>query len=120
MRQPFILMTAALAILAISTSARLCAMETGDYAGVSEGGELFLSVQNDNLDIAIGVPGCAGEGKGKLVRTGEGRWTATLTDSDASCTLDIQQQGNRFNVLEHDCSYFHGFSCRFDGFVTKN
>lgn len=112
------MLRAILAALLIALPSTVGAMDDGQYDGVSEGGSLSMVVKGAAIEISIGIPGCAGQGNGTLEKTSEGHWIVTLKDGDNMCELDIVKQGStRFNVAEGSCSYFHGTSCRFDGFV---
>lgn len=106
------------ALVVFSQSAS--AMEQGRYEGPADGGWLSVTVRDSAFEIAVANErGCGGSAQGRIVKASHDHWTVAVTADGQSCKLDIMRQGSdRYNIEEDRCSYFHGASCSFSGFVT--
>lgn len=95
----------------------------GRYVGRFEGGadgDLSISASSAgriSVSLSIGaVSGCTGDISGTATPNGQ---SLTLIkprdDSGNQCRLTFFRRGDRVDISEEGCGYFHGFECTFNG-----
>lgn len=99
----------------------------GKYKGAFEGGakgSASISSRPGNklaISIGIGSEDCSGGIDGTV--SAPTAATAVIRkpkdDSGHACRLTLGRRGDRLTVTEDGCSYYHGFSCSFNGILTK-
>jgi len=95
----------------------------GRYVGSFEGGadgDLNLSAMNDgriSVSLSIGAAsGCTGDISGTAIPHGQSLTLIKPKDeSGHQCRLNVFRRGNRMDLTEDGCGYFHGFECSFSG-----
>ncbi len=101
-------------------------MWAGDYAGNFEGeaeGDLSLSPRADGrVSVALSVASaeCTGEVSG-IGKPANNRLVLIKPrdESGKQCRLTFSKRGDRIEISEDGCMYYHGFHCSFSGQVAK-
>jgi len=98
----------------------------GVWKGSLEGdGEMVIKPTSTGFDISLSVSAataggasCGGSIEGTGTLSGD---TLTLTkkEDDQVCTITIKFAGDKANIDEENCSYYHGAACSFYGTLNK-
>lgn len=95
---------------------------TGSFEGGADGDVTISSASGGRLEVSIGLGGdnCAGgiEGIGVL-NAGKLMLDKPRDDSGHQCRVALVRRGDRIDVSEEGCSYFHGAFCSFNGSVRR-
>lgn len=98
----------------------------GRYTGIFEGnadGDLTVSPSSGGrlkVSIGLGAESCAGgiDGSG-IVSDGQLVLRKPKDDSGNQCRVTFHRRGDRIDVSEDGCSYYHGAFCSFNGSVRR-
>ena len=98
----------------------------GHYAGSFEGGadgDLTISPSSGGrlkVSIGVGADSCTGgiEGSG-LLSDAQLVLSKPRDDSGHQCRVTLHRRGDRIDVSEDGCNYFHGAFCSFNGSVRR-
>jgi hypothetical protein len=93
-------------------------------SGVYEGerGSLKVIVDGNDVGVTVRKAGCLGSVEGFLARNGSGHlFIVSSSYQKDSCAIAIESFGKfSFSMTQGpECSYHHGASCSFNGFVER-
>lgn len=98
----------------------------GRFTGTFEGGadgDLTISPANGervDISLSIGGPSCTGDVAGSgVISDSQLVITKPQDESGNRCRLTLFRRGDRIDITEESCSYFHGFECSFSGQVRR-
>lgn len=91
----------------------------GEFEGGADGDLRLVEQTGDELAISIEISGptCVGSFEGFVTATSpQNLIIANAPDpSGNACTISLFRRGNRIDVTEESCTYYHGAACSFSG-----
>ena len=94
----------------------------GAYTGNGSNADLHIFVENDFAVLTLKGDGCIGQLEGSTQVVSANNWRVIAVDADSPCVIDLRRAGPLSFTVEQGpgCTYYHGFSCEFTGYVTKS
>jgi len=98
----------------------------GRYTGTFEGGadgDVAIAASSPGklrVSISVGSAGCAGEVSGlAAINASQVILRKPSDESGNQCNVTLFRRGDRVDVSESACTYFHGAACSFNGVVRR-